>query len=233
MNTKKPILLALLLAATTTVVPALAQQITGTPGSPSATTTIPGNQLPAPAPKFGGVIKDDALHHRDDPSLPKPKAIKTSILNAGRLTLAMAVCSASALEEGKLPVATAFTPSIANKTTPTSPAPEGMVWIPGGEFSMGSEGKCDGKSCCSPATVADALPSIAFMSMASGWTRRTSPMPSLKNSLRPRAMSRSQSAHRPRKSFLPRRRKTSSLARWDESYQPGYDEMVSRSIFPS
>jgi formylglycine-generating enzyme len=33
-----------------------------------------------------------------------------------------------------------------------------MVWIPGGEFSMGSEGKCDGKSCCSPATVADALP---------------------------------------------------------------------------
>jgi len=33
-----------------------------------------------------------------------------------------------------------------------------MVWIPGGEFSMGSEGKCGGKSCCSPTTVADALP---------------------------------------------------------------------------
>ncbi|WP_244500035.1 arylsulfatase [Methyloceanibacter superfactus] len=30
-------------------------------GSPSATTTIPGQQLPAPDPKFGGVIKDDAL----------------------------------------------------------------------------------------------------------------------------------------------------------------------------
>jgi len=38
-----------------------AQQVTGVLGSPSATTTIPGNQLPAPDPKFGGVIKDDAL----------------------------------------------------------------------------------------------------------------------------------------------------------------------------
>ena len=39
---------------------ALAQQVTGTPGSPSATTTIEGNQLPAPPPTFGGVIKEDA-----------------------------------------------------------------------------------------------------------------------------------------------------------------------------
>ena len=37
---------------------ALAQQVTGTPGSPSATTTINGNQIPAPPPKFGGVIKE-------------------------------------------------------------------------------------------------------------------------------------------------------------------------------
>jgi len=51
-----------------------------------------------------------------------------------------------------------FAPTIANPSKPPSPAPEGMAWIPGGEFSMGSEGKCDGKSCCSPATVADALP---------------------------------------------------------------------------
>ena len=35
--------------------------VTGRLGSPSATTTIPGNQLPPPAPKFGGVIKHDAL----------------------------------------------------------------------------------------------------------------------------------------------------------------------------
>ena len=33
-----------------------AQQITGTPGSPSATTTVDGNYLPNPPAKFGGVI---------------------------------------------------------------------------------------------------------------------------------------------------------------------------------
>ena len=41
--------------------PALAQQVTGTLGSPSATMTISGQQLPAPNPPFGGVIKDNAL----------------------------------------------------------------------------------------------------------------------------------------------------------------------------
>src|SRR3569832_1383846 len=44
--------------------PAAAQQITGTAGSPSARTTITGNQLPAPYPKFGGVIKDGALQSK-------------------------------------------------------------------------------------------------------------------------------------------------------------------------
>ena len=39
-------------------------QTTGTPGSPSATTTISGKQLPAPDPKFGGVIKNDALQSK-------------------------------------------------------------------------------------------------------------------------------------------------------------------------
>jgi arylsulfatase A-like enzyme len=37
-----------------------AQQITGTPGSPSATTTIQGDQIPAPPQKFKGVIKETA-----------------------------------------------------------------------------------------------------------------------------------------------------------------------------
>jgi arylsulfatase len=41
-----------------------AQQVTGTLGSPSAKTTISGEQLPAPAPAFGGVIKDDALQSK-------------------------------------------------------------------------------------------------------------------------------------------------------------------------
>src|SRR5207344_3032791 len=39
---------------------ASAQKITGTPGSPSATTTLQGDQLPPPPAKFGGVIKDTA-----------------------------------------------------------------------------------------------------------------------------------------------------------------------------
>jgi arylsulfatase len=39
---------------------AVAQQTTGTPGSPGATTTIDGKQLPPPAPTFGGTIKEKA-----------------------------------------------------------------------------------------------------------------------------------------------------------------------------
>ena len=42
------------------VVPGMAQQITGTPGSPSATTTVDGKYLPPPPPAFGGVINMNA-----------------------------------------------------------------------------------------------------------------------------------------------------------------------------
>ncbi len=38
--------------------------ISGTPGSPSAAASIDGRQLPAPDPKFGGVIKDGALQSK-------------------------------------------------------------------------------------------------------------------------------------------------------------------------
>jgi arylsulfatase len=56
---------AFALAAITTSLAAQTEiQTTGTPGSPSATTTIPGSQLPAPDPKFGGVIKDGALQSK-------------------------------------------------------------------------------------------------------------------------------------------------------------------------
>src|SRR5438552_14491179 len=33
---------------------------------------------------------------------------------------------------------TEFSPTIANKSSPPRKTPEGMVWIPGGEFSMGA-----------------------------------------------------------------------------------------------
>ncbi|MBK6511303.1 MAG: arylsulfatase [Haliea sp.] len=53
-----------LLVAASAMPFAHAQQVTGTPGSPSATTTISGEQLPAPAPAFGGVIQNDALQSK-------------------------------------------------------------------------------------------------------------------------------------------------------------------------
>jgi arylsulfatase A-like enzyme len=49
-----------ILAAT----PSAAQPVTGTLGSPTATTTISGKQLPPPDPKWGGVIRDDALESK-------------------------------------------------------------------------------------------------------------------------------------------------------------------------
>ena len=53
-------LVLFVVVAVSCVVPAAAQQVTGVPGSPSATTTIDGKQLPPPPAKFGGVIKEDA-----------------------------------------------------------------------------------------------------------------------------------------------------------------------------
>src|SRR5262245_59647417 len=37
-----------------------------------------------------------------------------------------------------------FQPTVENKTPAPGTAPEGMAWIPGGEFSMGSTVKCEG-----------------------------------------------------------------------------------------
>jgi arylsulfatase A-like enzyme len=60
MKSTSSICLATALAMAMTVSVIHAQQITGTPGSPSATEVIEGNQLPAPPLPFGGVIKDVA-----------------------------------------------------------------------------------------------------------------------------------------------------------------------------
>ena len=59
-----------------------AQQTTGEPGSPSATTTINGKQLPAPEPKFGGVIKNDALNSKPwwAPRIVPPKEAPNILL---------------------------------------------------------------------------------------------------------------------------------------------------------
>ena len=60
--TAMTLLLVLVLGAELT--PVSAQQITGTPGSPSATTTINGEQIPAPPQKFGGKIETNAAQSK-------------------------------------------------------------------------------------------------------------------------------------------------------------------------
>ena len=52
---------------------AQAQQINGTPGSPSATMTVDGKQLPPPDLKFGGVIKDTAA---DSNRIGRPRSCR-------------------------------------------------------------------------------------------------------------------------------------------------------------
>jgi len=56
-------------------------ETTGAPGSPNSTTSIPGNQLPAPAPKFGGVIKEtvDGSKAWWPPRVVPPKGAPISI----------------------------------------------------------------------------------------------------------------------------------------------------------
>ncbi len=52
---------------------------------------------------------------------------------------------------------TAFAPTIPNDGPAPTPAPEGMVWIPGGEFSMGSDVASE-SMCDLPGHTRDALP---------------------------------------------------------------------------
>src|SRR5271157_3921587 len=61
---------------------ATAQQVTGVPGSPSATTTISGKQLPPPDPKFGGVIKERASESKAwwPPRVVPPKGAPNVLL---------------------------------------------------------------------------------------------------------------------------------------------------------
>ena len=73
---------AILLAAMLAAAPASAQQITGTLGSPDATTTIEGKQLPPPPSKFGGVIKESAKDSKSwwPPRVVPPKGAPNVLL---------------------------------------------------------------------------------------------------------------------------------------------------------
>src|SRR5262245_60141705 len=63
-KTVLPTILAFIAAVMLMAAPAVAQQITGVPGSADATTTIDGKQLPPPDPTFGGVIEDGAMQSK-------------------------------------------------------------------------------------------------------------------------------------------------------------------------
>jgi arylsulfatase len=73
---------AFLLAATLAVAPVAAQQVTGVPGSPGATTTIDGKQLPPPPPNFGGEIKESATNSKPwwPPRVVPPKGAPNVLL---------------------------------------------------------------------------------------------------------------------------------------------------------
>lgn len=59
-----------------------AQQINGVPGSPSATMTLDGKQLPPPPPKFEGVIKEEAKDSKPywPPRVAPPKGAPNVLL---------------------------------------------------------------------------------------------------------------------------------------------------------
>src|SRR6516164_9084334 len=59
-----------------------ARQTTGTPGSPDATTTISGKQLPPPDSKFGGVINETAKDSKPwwPPRVVPPKGAPNILL---------------------------------------------------------------------------------------------------------------------------------------------------------
>ena len=71
-----------LLTGTALTSVANAQQTTGTPGSPDATTTIDGNYLPPPPPRFGGEIGLDAKDSKPywAPTVVPPKGAPNILL---------------------------------------------------------------------------------------------------------------------------------------------------------
>jgi len=82
MKMKYSQLLAAALVAAQAFTNAYAQQITGVPGAPSATTTTGGKQLPLPDPKFGGVIKTKASESKPwwAPRVVPPKGAPNVLL---------------------------------------------------------------------------------------------------------------------------------------------------------
>src|SRR6266436_6378540 len=82
MKTNKYLLLSAMLVMAVATSARAQVQTTGTPGSPSATISIDGKQLPPPDPKFGGVIKEKATESRPywSPTVVPPKGAPNVLL---------------------------------------------------------------------------------------------------------------------------------------------------------
>jgi len=82
MRLHKAVSIAAILAAGFGTMTAWAQHVTGTPGSPNATRSLAGGQLPPPDPAFGGVIKQQALQSKPwwAPRIVPPKGAPNVLL---------------------------------------------------------------------------------------------------------------------------------------------------------
>jgi formylglycine-generating enzyme len=110
-------------------------------GGPTQTAkpqTNPGGAIASPGTGVASATPDKSGH---------------LVLQRGAFALAAALFAAAALEATDAP-----SPFQATMPGPApSAAPEGMVWIPGGEFSMGSDAGSD-SLCSMSGTTQDALP---------------------------------------------------------------------------
>ena len=104
-------------------------------------------------PFEAGHVKNSKFRHNDSKSVKAPLpgyavahgsviAVAPLLLILGFLCLSSFHFLPAALQAGSKPSASAdlaFGPTVANTQPPPGPAPKGMVWIPGGEFSMGAQ----------------------------------------------------------------------------------------------
>jgi len=84
-------------------------------------------------------------------------AVALFVVLAFRLTRTNPPASQDSADPHPTSTASAFLPTVPNPTRPPAVAPEGMVWIPGGEFSMGSNDP-RGSMCGGPDSMGDARP---------------------------------------------------------------------------
>ena len=88
---------------------------------------------------------------------PALNRFRPALLSALLPAVALGLLPARPVSGAESSKTSKFLPTAENKTPPPGPAPKGMVWIPGGEFSMGSD-TADDSLCHRPGLTQDAQP---------------------------------------------------------------------------